>query len=278
MFTEEALKLLESRYYKRDPHTGELVEHSPQEMFRRVADAVAMAEKPEDRKHYSEIFYGLMDNQLMMPNTPTLVGAGSPRCLSACSVIGRIPDSLEGIYQHTWYNAKLTKLGCGVGQDFSDIRPKGAIIKTSGGKSAGIVNWLKLFNTVAETTIQGDSARRAANMCSLRFNHPDIFDFITCKQNDGSLSNMNLSVVITDDEMQKVINNENVDLEWGGKVYDTVPARQIFDLIVDGVWNNGEPGLIFIDTINHENPFNLQDGKFDSSNPHYITTTNPCGK
>ena len=272
-------KLLEDRYFFKDPNTGEVLEKSAEEMFKRVSKVVSKAEKtPELQDRYNQIFYDLMDRQLFMPNTPTLIGAGYNKCLSACSVLPPIPDNLEEIYSHMWKNAKLTKYGCGVGQDLSDIRPKGTIIKSSGGQSAGVVNWMQLINTVANTTIQGDKARRAANMVSLRFNHADIFDFIHSKENDGNLSAMNISVAITDDEMKKVITDENIDLVWNNKVYQTVKARQIFNDIIDGLWQNGEPGLLWLDSINANNPFNLQDGKFNSSNKHYMNTTNPCGK
>ena len=272
-------KLLEERYFYKDKETGKIIEHTAEEMFKRVSLTVSKAEKTiELQNEYDEKFYNVMNKQLFMPNTPTLIGAGYDRCLSACSVIGRIPDSLEGIYEYMWKNAKLTKYGCGVGQDLSNIRPKGEIIKSSGGVSAGVVNWMHLINTVSSTTIQGDKARRAANMVSLRFNHPDILDFIHSKQNDGSLSAMNISVVISDDEMNKIKNDEEMYLEWNGKQYKTVRAREIFEQIIDGLWSNGEPGILWIDKINKNNPFNLQDGNFDSSNKHYMVTTNPCGE
>lgn len=274
--TKNALDLLEKRYFLRNLQTGELVEHTPEEMFRRVAKYVANAEKTKElREKYEEEFYNVMNNQLFMPNTPTLINAGKNKCLSACSVIGRYPDSLEGIYQYLWYNAKLTKYGCGVGQDISSIRPKGEIIKSSGGKSAGVVNWMKSIQTTAVTTIQGDSARRAANMVSLRFNHPDIFDFIDSKRGNDNFSAMNISVVITNEEFEKALKREKIWLEWNGKKYREVNAGEILDKIIENAWYDGEPGLIFIDAINNANPFNLQDGNFDESNSHYMITTNP---
>ena len=272
-------KLLEDRYFFKDVNTGEVIEKMAEEMFLRVAKTVSKAENtPELQEKYEKIFYDLMDQQLFMPNTPTLIGAGYDKCLSACSVLPSIPDNLEGIYKHMWHNAKLTKYGCGVGQDLSNIRPKGEIIKSSGGTSAGVLNWMQLINTVANTTIQGDKARRAANMASLRFNHPDIFDFIHSKENDGGLSAMNISVTITDEEMHKIKNDEDIDLVWGDKVYKTVKAKDIFNEIIDGLWENGEPGNLWIDSMNQDNPFNLQDGKFNSDNKHYMNTTNPCGE
>lgn len=269
-------KLLEDRYFFKDSNTGEVLEKLAEEMFLRVAKTVSKAEKTSElQAKYEKIFYDIMDQQLFMPNTPTLIGAGYNKCLSACSVLPRIPDNLEGIYKHMWYNAKLTKFGCGVGQDLSDIRPKGEIIKSSGGTSAGVVNWMQLINTVANTTIQGDKARRAANMTSLRFNHPDFDDFIHSKGNDGNLSAMNISVTITDEEMQKIKNNDDIDLVWEGETYKTVKARDLFNDIIDGLWENGEPGVLWIDSINRDNPFNLQDGEFNSGNKHYMSTTNP---
>lgn len=279
VINEATQRLLEERYFFKNIETGEVLEKTAEEMFKRVAKVVSKAEKTKElQDKYEKEFYDVMNNQLFMPNTPTLIGAGYAKCLSACSVLPKIEDNLEGIYKHMWHNAKLTKYGCGVGQDLSGIRPKGEIIKSSGGLSAGVVNWMNLINAVSETTIQGDKARRAANMVSLRFNHPDIFDFIHSKENDGKLSSMNISVTITDKEMTKIKNDENIDLVWNNKVYKTVKAREIFNHIINGLWTNGEPGILFIDSINKNNPFNLQDGNFDSSNKHYMVTTNPCGK
>ncbi len=267
--------LLEKRYYLRDKNTGELIEHTPEEMFRRVAKHIAKAEKEDVRQFWEDRFFEFMNNRYLMPNSPTLMNAGKDKCLSACSVIGRIPDSLEDIYRYIWYNAKLTKYGAGVGSDLSAIRPKGEIIKSSGGKSAGVVNWMKLIQATAETTIQGDTARRAANMTTLRFCHPDIFDFIDSKKNNNKFSAMNISVTITDEEFKKALNREEIWLEWNGKKYRKVNAGEILDKIIENAWTDGEPGIIFIDRINQYNPFNLQDGKFDESNKHYIVTTNP---
>ncbi len=229
IINQQTQKLLEDRYFFKNKETGEVIEKTAEQMFRRVAKYVA-----QNNKEYENKYYEIMDKQLFMPNTPTLIGAGYQKCLSACSVLPDVPDNLEGIYQHMWHNAKLTKYGCGVGQSLSQIRPKGEIIKSSGGKSAGVVNWMHLINTVAKTTIQGDKARRAANMVVLRFNHPDIFDFIHSKENDGTLDAMNISVAITDDEMQKIENDDDINLEWNGKIYKTVKARAIFNEIIDG--------------------------------------------
>ena len=273
-------KILNERYYYRDPLTGDILENKPEQMFRRVANWVSRAEKTEElKKEYEEIFYDLMDDQLFMPNTPTLIGAGyTNKCLAACSVLGKIPDSLLGIYEFMTKNALLTKSGCGVGQDLSAIRPKGEIIKSSGGISAGVVNWMQLINTVAVTTIQGDKARRAANMVSLRFNHPDIFDFINSKKTDKTLSTMNISITIKNSEMEAALNGKDIDLIWNGKKYrDSVNAKTILDNIIVNMYNNGEPGIIFIDSINKDNPFNLQDNEFNEDNLHYMDTTNPCG-
>lgn len=279
VINENTQKLLEERYFFKNKNTGELLEHSVSDMFSRVAKHACKAELTQElQEEYYKKFYAVMDKQLFMPNTPTLIGAGYDKCLSACSVLPRVPDNLEGIYQHMWNNAKLTKMGAGVGQDLSDIRPTGEIIKSSGGISAGVVNWMHLLNSVAITTIQGDKARRAANMVSLRFNHPDIFNFINSKEQEGHLSSMNISVTITDDEMMRIINDEDLDLIWNKKVYKTVKARDIYNQIIDGMWKNGEPGILWLSTINNDNPFNLQDGKFNENNSHYMVTSNPCGE
>lgn len=275
---KSVLDLLKKRYFLRNLQTGELIEHTPEEMFRRVARYVAQAEKEKDREYWEDKFYQVMNQKLFMPNSPTLMNAGKGKCLSACSVIGRFPDSLEGIYEYLWYNAKLTKYGCGVGQNLSDIRPKGEIIKSSGGKSAGVINWMYLIQATAETTIQGDTARRAANMVILRFNHPDIEDFIVAKRGNNKFSAMNISVSVTNEEFIKALNGEEIWLEWNGKKYRKIDAGYLLEKIIENAWADGEPGIVFIDTINSNNPFNLQDGKFDRNNPHYIEDTNPCGE
>ncbi|MFC0903944.1 ribonucleotide reductase N-terminal alpha domain-containing protein [Clostridium sp. MT-14] len=275
---DNALKLLEKRYYLRDSKTGKIIEHSPEDLFSRVAKYIASAEKEKElQDKWTKEFFDVMNNQLFMPNTPTLVNAGKDKCLSACSVIGRYPDSLEGIYKYLWYNAKLTKYGCGVGQDLSNIRPKGEIIKTSGGKSAGVINWMHNIQTTAATTIQGDTARRAANMVSLRFNHPDIEEFIDAKKENSQLfSAMNISVIIKDEEFKKALNGEEIWLQWNKKKYKKVNAKTLLDKIFTNAWSNGEPGLIFLDRMNEGNPFNLLDDTFNETNKHYIITTNPC--
>jgi ribonucleoside-diphosphate reductase alpha chain len=283
--SDATMKILNDRYFYKDPITGIQTEHTPEQMCRRVAKAVASAEylylnqpspdSAEIPNYWEEQFYDVMINQLFMPNTPALIGAGYPsKSLTACAVIGYIPDSLEGIFEHMKINALLTKAGIGCGQDLSKIRPKGAIIKSSGGISSGVVNWMPLINASAESVKQGDKARRAANMVSLRFNHPDIFDFITCKDTNGNLSTMNISVTIKDSEMKLIIADKNIDLEWGGTVYKTVKARDIYNAILNNMWRNGEPGLIFIDTINQDNPFKV----ISEDDEHYMGMTNPCGE
>jgi len=278
--SEDTLKILNERYFYKEPLTGEQLEFTPEEMLKRVSSTVAKAEQTEDlQKYWENEFYESMINQLFMPNTPTLIGAGYVnKTLSACSVLPRIPDSLVGIYGHMLNNALLTKSGAGVGQDLSDIRPKGEIIKSSGGVSAGVVNWMPLIFAVADSTRQGDKSRRSANMVSLRFNHPDIFDFILSKVNDKSLASMNISVVIKDSEMTAVAKDLEIDLVWGGKVYGRVKARDIFNLIIDGMYKNGEPGILFYDTINKGNPFNLDGESMDENHPHAMVTSNPCGE
>lgn len=270
-------QILEERYFYKNPLTGETIEKKAEEMFLRVAKVAAQSE--EDKEYWTNIFYELMNEQLVMPNTPTLIGAGyKDKCLSACSVIGRIPDSLDGIYDYAKYNALLTKSGLGVGQDLSNIRPKCEIIKSSGGQSAGVVNWMKLINTVAETTKQGDKARRAANMVGLRFNHPDILEFIESKRNNSDFTNMNISVVISDEEMKLIKEDKDINLVWNGKTYRTVKARDIFNKLIDNMYNHGDPGVLFLDAMNKNNPFNLQDGKFKDDCSHFIHITNPCGE
>lgn len=256
--TPNALKILEKRYLK-----GE----TPEQLFTRVAEAVASAEAtPELRTKYAGIFYDLMASLRFLPNSPTLMNAGRELGqLSACFVIP-VEDSMDGIFTAIHDMAMVQKSGGGTGFSFSRLRPAGAPVTSTMGVSSGPVPFLQAFDAAANTIKQG-GVRRSANMAILRVDHPDIVDFINAKSVEGSLTNFNLSVGVTSDFMRAVEEKAIWELKWNGQVFDRISAAKLFDMIIEHSWQNGEPGVIFLDTINRVNPF---------SEP--IEATNPCGE
>jgi ribonucleoside-diphosphate reductase alpha chain len=265
-FSPEVEELLKRRYLQE----GE----TPDQMFRRVADAVAKAElKYEDGQsnyeEYRNYFYHLTRSLTFLPNSPTLMGAGVSGTLSACFTVP-IEDSIGGIFEAVKQCAIITKYGGGVGMSFSRLRPKGAVVSSTKGTSTGPCSFIRVFDTMAESVKQG-GRRRGAMLGSLSVHHPDILEFIHLKETEGDLTNYNLSVEITDEFMFAVTNNKGYDLTdpHTGEVVKSLDAREVWEEIVDHAWRNGEPGILFIDTINRENLV---------QNLGYIETTNPCGE
>jgi ribonucleoside-diphosphate reductase alpha chain len=262
--------LLQKRYLRRD-NTGRIRE-TPSEMFRRVAHCIAKVEGRYggDVDKAEKEFYNLMASLHFLPNSPTLMNAGTPiGQLSACFVLP-VEDSIRGIFDALKYMALIHQSGGGTGFSFSKLRPKGDIVRSTHGVASGPVSFMRIFDAAAEVIKQG-GRRRGANMGVLDVTHPDIMEFIGCKSGGNALTNFNLSVAVTDDFMRRVEAGEEYSLinPRTGQEVKKMPARSVFDFIVTMAWSTGDPGLLFIDRINEANP-----------TPHVgrIEATNPCGE
>lgn len=270
--SKNALMVLEKRYFVKDEQ-GQPIE-DVHGMFRRVAKAVASADTVFDKKadvaKTEESFYQMMERLDFLPNSPTLMNAGRPLGqLSACFVLP-VADSMEDIFEAVKQAALIHKSGGGTGFSFSRLRPKGSTVRTTGGVASGPVSFMRVFNMATEAVKQGGT-RRGANMGILRIDHPDILEFIDCKQNNADITNFNISVGVTEDFMKAVEQGEEYALvdPRSGSITQMLGAREVFDKIVDSAWHNGEPGIIFLDRLNRDNVVPGQ-GEIES--------TNPCGE
>jgi ribonucleoside-diphosphate reductase alpha chain len=270
--TQNAMVVLKRRYLKKDPD-GKVIE-TPIEMFHRVSQNIASAETmydaKADRALWEKIYYDLMAHLDFLPNSPTLMNAGrESQQLSACFVLP-VEDSLESIFEAVKHTALIHQSGGGTGFSFSRLRPKNDRVLSTSGIASGPVSFMKVFNTATEVIKQGGT-RRGANMAVLKVDHPDILEFIKAKENPSELTNFNISVGLTEAFMKAVESNTTYFLinPRNREVVQKLRARAVFDRIVEAAWKSGEPGILFLDRINQDQPT----PKLGS-----IEATNPCGE
>ncbi|MBI5578251.1 MAG: vitamin B12-dependent ribonucleotide reductase [Deltaproteobacteria bacterium] len=271
--SENAVTVLKRRYLRKDSQ-GKVVE-TPEKMFRRVAQHIAKAEKnygaSEERVNaVEETFYDLMTQAVFLPNSPTLMNAGRRLGqLAACFVLP-VEDSMEGIFGALRNAAMIHKSGGGTGFSFSRLRPKDSNVGTTGGVASGPVSFMKIFNTATEQVKQGGT-RRGANMAILRVDHPDVMEFIHSKSKDRELNNFNISVGVTDAFMEAAAAQQEYDLLDPRDRQPTgrLNAAEVYEALVTQAWKTGDPGIIFLDRMNADNP---------TPAIGEIESTNPCGE
>lgn len=261
--SDNALKVLERRYFKKND-AGETIENW-KSMIKRVSENIAQGDAEKEKRYYE-----LLDSGNFLPNSPTLMNAGNDlQQLSACFVLP-IEDSMDSIFETVKNAALIHKSGGGTGFSFSRLRETNARVRSTNGVSSGPLSFMKVFNAATDAVKQGGT-RRGANMAILKVDHPQIMDFITCKQNTSELTNFNISVGVTESFMQAVNQDEDYELvsPKTGEAKEKVKAGNVFNLIVDMAHKNGEPGIVFLDRINAHNP---------TPRIGEIESTNPCGE
>lgn len=272
LITDNARRVLEARYLRRDER-GQLIE-TPEQLFRRVARGVAQAEVAFHgtgaAAEWEEKFFNVLSRLDFLPNSPTLMNAGTPMGqLSACFVLP-VADSMEGIFGALKLMALIQQSGGGTGFAFSRLRPRGDRVTSTGGQASGPVSFMRIFDCATENIRQGGK-RRGANMGILRVDHPDVEEFIDAKLDGESFRNFNLSVAATDNFMRAVVGGYGFTLihPTTGHPVRTVPADKLFEKITSAAWRTGDPGLVFLDAVNRVQPTPAL-GK--------IEATNPCGE
>src|SRR5215472_15338669 len=261
-------QIWDMKYRLRLP-SGEVVDKTIEDTWRRVAEALATAER--DAAPWVDRFYAAMTDFKFLPAGRVVAGAGSKRTgvtLFNCFVMGTIPDNMGGIFAHLREAALTMQQGGGIGYDFSTLRPRGAPVKGVGADASGPLSFMDVWDAMCRT-IMSAGYRRGAMMATLRCDHPDIEDFIAAKREPGRLRMFNLSVLVTDAFMKAVEENAPWELSFGGTVWKVLPARELWDKIMRATYSYAEPGVIFIDRINRSN--NL-------AYCETISATNPCGE
>jgi ribonucleoside-diphosphate reductase alpha chain len=245
-------------------------ETSLEETFQRVANAVAAAEPSSERASHAKAFYDVMADQRFLPAGRILAGAGTGRAVTLfnCFVMNTIGDSIPGIFSNLNEAAQTLQQGGGIGHDFSSLRPKGALVRGVGADASGPLSFMDVWDSMCRT-IMSAGARRGAMMGTLRCDHPDIEAFIAAKRDPAKLRNFNVSVLVTDAFMAAVKANADWPLVFAGDVFKTIKARNLWQQIMKATYDYAEPGVIFIDRINTQNPLAYCET---------ISCTNPCGE
>ena len=269
--SDNARVILEQRYLRKDADDNPI--ETPEGLFRRVARSIAEGEDAGMRAEWENRFYDLLTSLKFLPNSPTLVNAGTGKgCLSACFVVTP-DDNMESIMNVAHDAAMIEKWGGGIGFGFSKLRPRNDVIRTTHGHACGPIAVMKLYSSVGATLTQG-AFRLGAHMGQLRDSHPDVREFIHCKDNDDTLQNFNISVQITDEFMKAVkddadwnlINPRDEGAGPAGEVIETIRARDLWNEISESAWKTGDPGVVFMDRVWETAP-NPQMGRIETSNP-----------
>jgi ribonucleoside-diphosphate reductase alpha chain len=269
-FTAPIAREIWEKKYRFVHHDGEIIDHTVEDTWSRVAVALAKAEEPDKRAYWAGKFYEALEDFKYLPAGRITSGAGTGRSVTLfnCYVMGTIPDALKGIFDSLTEAALTMQQGGGIGYDFSTIRPKGALVKGVDSDASGPTSFMDCWDSMCRT-IMSAGERRGAMMATMICDHPDVMDFINAKSDPARLRMFNMSVLVTDKFMKAVREDQPWDLMFKGKVYSTIPATELWDAIMQSTYKQAEPGVIFIDRINDTNNLNYCET---------IAATNPCGE